>query len=64
MPNSLRHTSKMFGMISIWLWPGLYTRTNTESYKDLGDKNRAQESQYFTVLTGQIFYGIDQSMRH
>ena len=28
----------MFGMISIRFWPELYTRADTESYKDLGDK--------------------------
>ena len=29
---------------------------NTESYKDLGDKNRGvQAGEYFTVLTGPIF---------
>ena len=46
-------------------WPGLntYSRVNTKD-KDLGDRNRGvQEGQYFTVLTGQIFYGINQSMR-
>ena len=55
----------MFGSkISIRFWPGLHTRANTESNKDLGDKNRGvQEGQYFTVLTGTIFYGINQSMR-
>ena len=52
------------GMVSIRLRPGLYARDNTESYKDLGDKNRGvQEGQYFTVLAGPIFYGINQSMR-
>ena len=50
----------MSGMISIWFWPGLYTRANTESYKDLGDKNqRVQVGQYFTALTGAIFYDIN-----
>ena len=53
----------MFGMISIRFWPGLYTRANTESYKDLGDKNRGvQEGHYFMVLTRLIFYGINQAM--
>ena len=38
----------------------VYMRANTESYKDLGDKNRGvQEGQYFTVLTRPIFYGIN-----
>ena len=54
----------MFGMISIRIWPRLYTRANTESYKDLGNKNRGvQEGHYFTVLTGLIFYGFNQSVR-
>ena len=54
----------MVGMISIRFWPGLYTRANTESTKDLGDRNRGVlEDQYFTVLTGPIFCGINQSMR-
>ena len=54
----------MFGMISIWFCHGLYTRVNTESYKDLGDKNRGvEEGQYFTVLTGPVFYDNNQSMR-
>ena len=54
----------MFGMISIRLWPGIFTRANTESYKELGGKNqRVLVGQYFTVLTGQIFYGFNQSMR-
>ena len=54
----------MFRMMSIQFWPGLYTRANTESYKDLGDENQGvKEGQYFTVLTGPIFYGINQSIR-
>ena len=60
MPNSLHHTNSMFDMISIRFWPRLYTRANTESYKDLGNKTRGvQEDQHFTVLTGPIFYGIN-----
>ena len=59
MSNSLHHTNAMVGMISIWFWPVLYTRTNAESYKDLADKNRGvQEGHYFMMLTGPIFYGI------
>ena len=51
----------MFGLVSVRFWPGFYTRANAESYKDLGDDNRGvQEGQYFTVLTGSIFYGIDE----
>ena len=55
MPNSLYHTNAMFGMISIRFGLyGLYANAKTESYKDLGDKNRGvQESQYFTVLTSR-----------
>ena len=50
MPNSLHHTTAMFGMISIHSLPGLYARANTESYKDLGPKNGGiQEVQYFMV---------------
>ena len=49
-----------FGIIST----RLYTRANPESYKNLEDKNRGvQESNYFKVLTGPIFYDINQSMR-
>ena len=46
--------------------PGIYTSVaiNTLSYTDFGDINRGvQEDQYFTVLTGPIFYVINQSMR-
>ena len=47
----------MFGINSIRFGPGLYTRANTESYKDLADKNPGvQEGQYFTVLTRPIVY--------
>ena len=64
MPHSLHYTNAMFGMNSTQFWRGPYTRANTESYKDLRDKNRGvQEGQYFTVSTGTIFYGIYQSMR-
>ena len=35
-------------------------KANTESYKDLGNKNRSiQEGQYFSILTGPIFYCIN-----
>ena len=57
-------TDAMFDMISICLWPRIYTRANTESYKELRDKNRVVlAGQYFTVLNGLIFYGINQAMR-
>ena len=62
--HSLHHTNVMVDTISIRFWPGLNTRAYTVSYKDLGDINRGvQEGRYFTVLTGPIFYGINQSMR-
>ena len=52
--KKLPHTNAIFGVISIWFRPGIYTRANTESYKDLGDKNRRiQEGQYVTVLIGR-----------
>ena len=39
-------------------------RANTEFYKDLVDENwGVQEGQYFMVLTGTVFYSINQSMR-
>ena len=52
-------------------WHDFYTvlaralyEANTENYKALGGKNQGvQESQYFTVLTGPIFYSINRSMR-
>ena len=48
----------------VWLLYGFGSGFNIVSYKDLGDKNRGvQEVQYFMVLTGPIFYGINQSMR-
>ena len=54
----------MFGMLSIRFLARALYETNNESYKDLWDKNRGvQKGQYFTVLTGPIFYGINQSMR-
>ena len=57
MPNSLHHTNAMFEMISIQFWSGLYMMPNTESYKDLGDKNGGvQEGLYFTVLMGPILW--------
>ena len=37
--NILHHTNAMFGIISIRLLPGFYTRANAKSNKDLGDKN-------------------------
>ena len=41
-----------------------YTRANTKSYDNLGDKIQGvQEYKYFAVLTGPISYGINQSMR-
>ena len=33
------HINAMFGIISIRLWSGIYTRANTGSYKELEDKN-------------------------
>ena len=72
MPNSLHYTNAKFGMTSIWYWPGLYTRANTETYRVSGDNTeefrranilRYQEGQYVIVLAGPIFYGIDESMR-
>ena len=40
------------------LFRGIYTGANTESYKEIGDKNRGVlAGQYFMVLTGPIFYG-------
>ena len=39
-------------------------RANSESYKELEDKNGGVlVGQYFRVLTGLICYGINQSMR-
>ena len=38
LQNSLHRTNAMFGMIYVRFWPGLYTRANTESYKELGNK--------------------------
>ena len=64
----------MFDRISIRFWPGLYTWANTESYQDLVDKKKnkkkqkkkkkraVQEGPNFTILTGPIFYGINQSI--
>ena len=46
-------------MISTRFWPGLYTKANTESYKesykDLGYKRKqgVSEGEYFTVLTSR-----------
>ena len=62
MLKSLHLTNAMFGIIYIQFWPGLYTRANTESKKDLGDKNRrVQEGQYFTGLSGLIFYSVNRA---
>ena len=50
----------MLGMISTRFWPRVYTRANTENYKDLGKNRGVQEGgQYFRVLTGPILYGIN-----
>ena len=38
----------MLSMISIHLWREIYMKANTESYKELGDKNRG-------VLEGRYF---------
>ena len=60
MPNSLHHTNALFCMISIRFLSGLYTRADTESKKDKGDKNRGvQKDHYFTVLTGPILLGMN-----
>ena len=54
MANRLHHTSAMFGMISVRFWPGLYTRANIESYKDLGIKKPR-------VSGGPIIYDINRA---